>query len=70
MPTGFDGAFKYLARQPYGLWILAVIALGLIAFGLYSFMSAAWFRLKNNRGKWDGPQSFFEKPGNRTRLIL
>jgi hypothetical protein len=43
---GFDGAFKYLARQPYGLWILAVIALGLISFGLYSFMSAAWFRLK------------------------
>ena len=43
---GFDGALKYLARQPYGLWILAVIALGLIAFGLYSFMSAAWFRLK------------------------
>jgi hypothetical protein len=43
---GFDGAFKYLARQPYGLWLLAVIAFGMIAFGLYAFMSAAWFRLK------------------------
>jgi hypothetical protein len=43
---GFDGAMDFLAKQPYGLWLLAVVALGLIAFGLYSFMSAAWFRLK------------------------
>lgn len=43
---GFDGALDYLAKQPYGLWLLAVVALGLIAFGLYSFMSAAWFKLK------------------------
>ena len=43
---GFDGALDFLARQPYGIWLLAIIALGLIAFGLYAFMSAAWFRLK------------------------
>jgi uncharacterized protein DUF1206 len=43
---GFDGAFKFLERQPYGIWILGIIAVGLIAFGLYSFMSAAWLRLK------------------------
>ncbi len=43
---GFDGAFDFLARQPYGLWLLGIIALGLIAFGLYAFMSAAWFKLK------------------------
>ena len=43
---GFDGALDFLARQPYGVWMLAVIALGLIAFGLYSFLSAAWFQLK------------------------
>lgn len=43
---GFDGALDFLAGQPYGLWLLGVIALGLIAFGVYSFMSAAWFRLK------------------------
>jgi hypothetical protein len=43
---GFDAAFDFLAGQPYGLWLLGIIAIGLIAFGLYSFMSAAWFRLK------------------------
>lgn len=43
---GFDAAFDFLAKQPYGIWLLGVIAIGLIAFGLYSFMSAAWFKLK------------------------
>lgn len=43
---GFDGALDYLAKQPYGLWLLGIIALGLIAFGIYSVMSAAWFKLK------------------------
>lgn len=43
---GFDGAFKYLAHQPYGIYLLAIIALGMIAFGLYSIMMGAWMRLK------------------------
>jgi hypothetical protein len=43
---GFDGALDYLAKQPYGLWLLGFVALGLIAFGAYSLMSAAWFKLK------------------------
>lgn len=43
---GFDAAFDFLAEQPYGLWLLEIIAVGMIAFGLYSFMSAAWFKLK------------------------
>ncbi len=43
---GFNGALNFLARQPYGLWLLGIIALGLIAFGVYSIMSAAWFKLK------------------------
>jgi hypothetical protein len=43
---GFDGAFKYLAQQPYGIYLLGIIALGMIAFGLYSVMMAAWLRLK------------------------
>lgn len=43
---GFDGALDFLAKQPYGIWLLVIIALGLIAFGIYSFMSAAWFKLK------------------------
>jgi hypothetical protein len=43
---GFDGALKYLAHQPYGIYLLGVIALGLIAFGLYSLMMGAWLRLR------------------------
>lgn len=43
---GFDGALDFLAEQPYGLWLLGIVAVGLIAFGLYSFMAAAWFRFK------------------------
>jgi hypothetical protein len=43
---GFSGALSYLGQQPYGLWLLGVVAVGLIFLGLYSMMSAAWFRLK------------------------
>ncbi len=44
---GFDGALDYLATQPYGIYLLFIVALGLIAFGIYSLMSAAWFKLKH-----------------------
>ena len=43
---GIDGALDYLAKQPYGLWLMGIVAVGLIAFGIYSLMTAAWFRLK------------------------
>jgi hypothetical protein len=43
---GFDGALDYLAKQPYGIWLLGFVAIGLIAFGIYSLMSAMWFRFK------------------------
>lgn len=43
---GFDGALDYLAKQPYGIYLLVFVALGLIAFGVYSLMSAAWFKFK------------------------
>jgi hypothetical protein len=43
---GIDGALLALARQPYGPWLLAVVALGLMAFGAYSLLSALWFRLR------------------------
>ncbi len=45
----FDGALDFLAKQPYGLWLLGIVAAGLIAFGVYSLMSAAWFRLKDSK---------------------
>jgi hypothetical protein len=33
-------------RQPYGTFLLGFVALGLMAFGIYSMLSAVWFRLK------------------------
>lgn len=44
----FDGALDFLARQPYGIWLLGIVALGLIAFGVYSLIGAALFRLKRS----------------------
>lgn len=43
---GIDGALLALARQPYGPWMLALVALGLMAFGAYSLLGALWFRLR------------------------
>jgi Domain of Unknown Function (DUF1206) len=45
-PVGMDTALATLMRQPYGIWILGIVALGLIAFGFYSILGALWFRLK------------------------
>jgi len=44
--VGIDAALTTLMHQPYGIWLLGIVALGLIAFGIYSMLSAAWFRLK------------------------
>lgn len=44
-PQGFDAALAEIARAPYGVYLLALIGLGLIAFGLYSAFSAKWVRL-------------------------
>ncbi len=43
-PVGFGAALSTLMRQPYGIWLLGLVSLGLIAFGLYSMLSAVWFR--------------------------
>jgi hypothetical protein len=45
-PTGMDAALATLLKLPFGIWLLAIIAIGLIAFGAYSMMSALWFRLR------------------------
>ena len=45
-PIGMDAALATLLKQPYGIWLLGVVAVGLIAFGFYSMLSAAWFRLR------------------------
>lgn len=43
--VGLDGALKDLAHQPFGPFLLAIVALGLIAYGVYSFVEARYRRL-------------------------
>lgn len=40
--TGLDGALRTLADRPYGPWLLGVIALGLLAFGVYGLTTARY----------------------------
>ncbi len=42
--AGLDGALRSLRDTPVGPWLLAVVALGLVAFGLYGFAEARWRR--------------------------
>jgi hypothetical protein len=39
---GVGGALKTLADQPYGPWLLAITAAGLIAYGVYEFLRAKY----------------------------
>jgi len=41
---GLGGALLDVAHQPYGRFLLATVALGLIAFGLFSILCARWAR--------------------------
>jgi hypothetical protein len=41
-----DTALATLMKQPYGIWLLGIVAVGLMAFGVNSMLSAAWFHLK------------------------
>jgi len=43
---GIDGVLKALLHQPSGPWLLGLVALGLIAFGIYSGMSGVLLRFK------------------------
>ncbi|MEA2119283.1 DUF1206 domain-containing protein [Halovibrio sp. HP20-50] len=42
---GIDEVFSTLRNQPYGRWLLAFVALGLFAFGLYSLLAAIYRRI-------------------------
>jgi hypothetical protein len=42
---GLRGALQALAQQPYGPWILGVVALGLMAYGVYMFLLARYRRI-------------------------
>ncbi len=43
---GIDGVLNALLHQPFGQVLLGIVALGLIAFGIYSGMSGILLRLK------------------------
>jgi hypothetical protein len=42
--TGLDGGLKALKEQPYGPYLLAAVALGLIAYGLFLMVKARTLR--------------------------
>lgn len=42
---GFDDALQQLAHQPFGMLLLGVVALGLLAFGIYSMLCARWMTI-------------------------
>lgn len=42
---GLDGALKTLVSQPYGKWLLSIVALGLIAYGIYGLAEARLRRI-------------------------
>lgn len=45
---GIDGVLLIILHEPYGHWLLGIVALGLIAFGFYSILSGFWFKLKKS----------------------
>ncbi|MEM6754823.1 MAG: DUF1206 domain-containing protein [Cyanobacteria bacterium P01_C01_bin.38] len=45
---GLDEALETLASQPYGPWMLTVVALGLMAYGVYMVVQARYRRLDPN----------------------
>jgi hypothetical protein len=46
--VGVDGALKRLADRPYGPLLLAIVAVGLFAYGLYSFVEARYRRVMDD----------------------
>lgn len=43
---GLGQAFRALLRQPYGPWLLGVVAIGFICYGIYCFSSARYRRFQ------------------------
>jgi hypothetical protein len=42
---GLDGALESLAQQPYGPWLLGIVALGLVAYGIHMGVQARYRRI-------------------------
>lgn len=43
---GLGGALRTLLEQPYGPWLLAIVAIGLVAHGVYNFVLARYRRIQ------------------------
>jgi hypothetical protein len=43
--VGIDGALAKLADQAWGTWLLAAVALGLLAYAVFSLVQARWRRV-------------------------
>lgn len=44
---GLDEVLQTLAQQPNGAWLLGIVALGLVAYGIYTIIQARYRRLVN-----------------------
>jgi Domain of Unknown Function (DUF1206) len=42
---GLSGALRTIEQQPFGPWVLGVVALGLVAYGLYMLVLARYRRI-------------------------
>ena len=42
---GLDGAVQALAQHPYGPWLLGIVALGLVAYGIHMGVQARYRRI-------------------------
>jgi len=46
---GLDSALQVLLQQPFGPFLLAIVALGLVAYGAYSFVEARYRRIAGHQ---------------------
>lgn len=46
---GMDGALYELSQQPFGQWLLGVVAIGLILFGVYGFIFGRYVHMNFGR---------------------
>lgn len=47
--VGLGGALTSLEQQPYGSWVLGIVAIGLIAYGLYYIVQARYRHIGSTR---------------------
>lgn len=50
---GFEGTLTMIQRQPFGRWVLTVVAFGLAAFGIFSIVEGFFRRIGENEQLFD-----------------